>query len=320
MVTRRLIRVGTRGSTLALRQTELVLERLRKAWPDVVFEVVTVTTAGDRDTTTPVQALGVGAFVTEVEKELADLRIDIGVHSYKDLPTVTAKEFKIAALTKREDPRDVLVNRWNSRFKALPQGARVGTSSPRRRAQLLSMSPKLKVLPIRGNVDTRLKKCMEDRPFEYDAIVLAAAGLARIGRLDVVADFLDPAMFVPAVGQGIIALETRTSDVQSANLLKVIDDAESRVAATAERAFLHEIGGGCLTPLGAYARLHEGTLGIFAFVSDPDGRRPVRDVVSGPPEEAAQLGKILANRVLGRGARRLLAEKPREESADASDE
>jgi len=319
MVTRKLIRVGTRGSTLALRQTELVLQRLKPAWPDVVFEVVKVTTAGDRDTTTPVQQLGVGAFVTEVEKALADRRIDIGVHSYKDLPTDTPRDFKIAALTEREDPRDVLVNRWNSRFKALPQGARVGTSSPRRRAQLLSMSPKLKVIPIRGNVDTRLKKCLEERPFQYDAVVLAAAGLARIGRLDVVAEFLDPTSFVPAVGQGIIALETRTSDVFAASLLKVVDDAESRIVATAERSFLKEVGGGCLTPLGAFARIEQGALGVFAFISDPDGRRAVRDVVSGPPADAAQLGKILATRMLDRGARKLLAEAPGEESAEATD-
>lgn len=306
------VKAGTRGSKLALRQTGLVLETLKHSHPHVNFQIVTITTGGDRDRTSPLETLGVGAFVREVEVALALGEIDFAVHSLKDLPSATPPQFEIAAVTSREDPRDVLVNRWGAKYGALPEGARIGTSSPRRRAQLLAAAPNVTVLPLRGNVDTRLHKCLVDPASGLDGGILAAAGLARMGRLDAIAEFLDPRVFTPAVGQGMLAVEIRSGDERTKELALAAEDGGSRAAATAERAFLASMGGGCAAPVTAHAFVEDGHLKVLGYASDPDGRDVIRDQVAGPPGDAAHLGRLLADILLAAGARRLL-----EVSADA---
>jgi len=305
-VTSKAVRVGTRGSALAVRQTEIVLATLRAVHPSVTFETVTITTSGDRDRTSPIERLGVGTFVREIEEALARSDIDFAVHSLKDLPSATPAEFRLAALTAREDPRDVLVTRGRVKLADLPRGARLGTSSPRRRAQLLAAAPQVTVLPIRGNVDTRLNKCLVEADSGYDGGVLAAAGVARLGRLSAVAEFLDPRVFTPAVGQGILAVETRSGDAATARLVAAVEDPRSRAAADAERSFLSAMGGGCAVPVTAYAFFDGPRLTVAGFVSDADGREVVRDEVSGPPREASGLGRRLADALLASGARRLV--------------
>jgi hydroxymethylbilane synthase len=290
----------------------MVIETLRAAHPNVDFQIVTITTGGDRDRTSPIESLGVGAFVREVEAALARGEVDFAVHSLKDLPSSTPAEFEIAAVTSREDPRDALVNRWGVKYGALPEGARIGTSSPRRRAQLLAAAPNVTVLQLRGNVDTRLHKCLVDPASGYDGGILAAAGLARMGRLDAVSELLDPRVFTPAVGQGILAIETRSGDDRTAGLVLSAEDGVSRAAATAERAFLTAMGGGCAVPVTAHAFMEDGSLKVLGYASDRDGRDVIRDEVSGPPGDAAHLGRLLADILLASGARRLL-----EVSADA---
>jgi hydroxymethylbilane synthase len=300
----------------------MVVDALRAAHPSVKFETVTITTRGDRDRSTPIERLGVGAFVREVEAALARSEIDFAVHSLKDLPSTTPPEFTIAAITKREDPRDVLVNRWGVKYGALPEGARIGTSSPRRRAQLLAVVPHVTVLSLRGNVDTRLHKCLVEPGSGYDGGVLAAAGLARMDRLDAVAEFLDPQIFTPAVGQGMLAVETRAGDDSSGRLVSAAEDPEARAAATAERTFLAAMGGGCAVPVTSHAFMQDqeqntmhgqegrqggsAVLTVYGFASDPDGRDVIRDSVSGPSRDAARLGRLLADILLAAGARRLL--------------
>jgi hydroxymethylbilane synthase len=305
-VTSNAVRVGTRGSALAVRQTAIVLATLQAVHPSVAFETVTITTGGDRDRTSPIESLGVGTFVREIEEALARHEIDLAVHSLKDLPSATPAEFRLAALTAREDPRDVLVSRGRVKLSDLPRGARVGTSSPRRRAQLLAAAPHVTVLPLRGNVDTRLQRCLIDPDSGYAGGVLAAAGVARLGRLGAVAEFLDPRVFTPAVGQGILAVETRSDDGATARLVAAAEDPRSRAAADAERAFLSAMGGGCAVPVTAHAFFDGPRLTVIGFASDADGREVVRNEVSGPPAQATALGRQLADVLLASGARRLV--------------
>jgi hydroxymethylbilane synthase len=305
-VTSKAVRVGTRGSALAVRQTEIVLVTLRAVHTATAFETVAITTGGDRDRTSPIERLGVGTFVREIEEALARSEIDFAVHSLKDLPSATPAEFSLAALTAREDPRDVLVARGRVKLADLPRGARIGTSSPRRRAQLMAAVPHVKVLPLRGNVDTRLNKCLVDPESGYDGGVLAAAGVARLGRLSAVVEFLDPRVFTPAAGQGILAVETRAGDAATARLVAAVEDPRSRAAADAERSFLSAMGGGCAVPVTAHAFFDGPRLTVAGFVSDADGREVVRNEVSGPPRDASGLGRRLADALLASGARRLV--------------
>ena len=245
------IRVGSRGSALALAQDEEVIAPLRRAYPDIDFEVVTVRTKGDADQKTPLAGMGLGIFVKELEQELLNGELDMAVHSLKDMPTKLPDGLILGAILPRKDARDVLVNRWNCTMDKLPEGARIGTSSPRRTAQLMRNAPQVTVVPIRGNVETRLRKAQGE---ETDGAVLAAAGLIRLGLSENVAEYLSPRRFVPAPGQGILAVEVRAENQRMQNVLKTVEDAATRYEATAERAFLELIGGGCQLPVGAYAR------------------------------------------------------------------
>ncbi|MCH8348898.1 MAG: hydroxymethylbilane synthase [Chloroflexi bacterium] len=299
----KVIKVGTRGSDLALRQTEEVLDALRPIHPDLDFQVVTVRTQGDANPDKPLAGMGLGIFVKEIERLLIGGDLDMAVHSLKDLPTLLPEGLVLGALLKRQDPRDVLVNRWNCRLGDLPQGARIGTSSPRRRAQLQNLCPQVTVLPIRGNVDTRLRKAQGE---EYDGAVLAAAGLIRLGLTEHVAEYLSAQRFVPPPGQGVLAVEVRADDYSMVDLLRPIDHTETRLAATAERAFLEKLGGGCQIPVGAYARAVEDILLLTVFLSSPDGKKAFRCKVEGLALDPLQLASDAYLAVVERGGGPLL--------------
>lgn len=300
---RKTFKVGTRGSGLALRQTEEVLSILRGLYPDLDFQVEIVRTQGDANPTAPLAGMGLGIFVKEIERQLLDRTLDMAVHSLKDMPTELPEGLAIGATPKRADPRDVLVNRWNCRLSELPQGARIGTSSPRRRALIQTLCPQATVMPIRGNVDTRLSKAAGD---DYDGAVLAAAGLARMGLTEHIAEYLSPQRFVPPPGQGALAIEVRENDAELIDLLRPAEDPETRFAATAERAFLEKLGGGCQLPVGAYGRAQGEAMFLTVFLSSPDGQKAFRAKVEGLTHDPLQLASDAYLAVLERGGGPLL--------------
>jgi len=298
------VRIGTRGSQLALRQAEEVAAGLRGAWPGLRVELVSIRTSGDHLATAHLADVGgKGLFVKEIDEALRDGRVDLGVHSLKDLPAERPKGLVLAAFPPREDPRDVLVAAVAAGIDSLAPGARVGTSSLRRRVQLLARRPDLEAAPIRGNVDTRLRKL---RQGEFDALLLAAAGLRRLGLLDATATALDPDEMLPAVGQGTLGVEAREEDAEIQRLVEPLTDAETRTAALAERAFLEAIGGSCTTPLAAYARRTEAGLRLDAFLATPDGAHVLRDGDIGDPKAPEALGRRLAERLLAAGAAEII--------------
>ncbi len=298
------LRVGTRGSPLARAQTETVCAALRARWPDQPLAVVPITTQGDVIADRPLAAIGGnGVFVTAIEEALGAGRIDLAVHSAKDLPSTLPGGMRLAAILARADARDVLVSRTGP-LTALPPGARVGTGSPRRACQLRALRPDLVIADIRGNVDTRLRKLAAG---EYDAVVLAGAGLVRLGRTDVITEWLPPTLMVPAPGQGALAVEVRADDAGTAALLAPLDDAATRAAVTAERGFLAALHAGCASAVAAHAVLVDGRLSLRGLIGAPDGRR-VQDVAGGPPGEAATIGVTLAMRLLAQGGGALLAD------------
>ncbi|RUM88014.1 MAG: hydroxymethylbilane synthase [Thermodesulfatator sp.] len=302
---KKVFRVGTRGSKLALRQTEWVLSRLKEYFPEVHFETVILKTKGDKIQDVPLARIGgKGLFVKEIEEALLRRDIDFAVHSLKDVPSELPEGLYLAAFPPREDPRDTLVSRVDGGLADLPHGARVGTSSLRRAAQLRHRRPDLEILPLRGNVDTRLRKLFEG---QYEAILLAEAGLRRLG-VSVERTPLPVEEFLPAVGQGILAVEAREGDKDLAGLLAPLNHEETSLCARAERAFLRRLEGGCQVPLAAHARLRNGLLEIWGFIADPEGRRFYRAVREGDPRKAETLGRTLAEDLLSQGGEQILAE------------
>ncbi|MGH2758035.1 MAG: hydroxymethylbilane synthase [Actinomycetota bacterium] len=300
------LRVGTRGSKLALTQTAIAIDALRAAAErrgvDIEAEVVTIRTRGDAVTDRPFEAIGPkGVFAAEVQRALLDDRVDVAVHSAKDLPAVEPARLVLAAVLAREDPRDVLVSRDGKGLGELPEGAVVGTSSSRREALIRIVRPDLRTAPLRGNVDTRLEKVASG---EVDAAVLAAAGIVRLGRQDAITERLDPLHFVPPPGQGALAIEAEESRFGSD--LSWVGDAEdgpTRACIDTERAFMQLVEGGCEVPLGAWAR-HEGAeLVCDVLVAAADGSAAIRDSMRGTDPRA--LGADLARAVLAKGAARL---------------
>lgn len=288
------LRIGTRGSRLALTQAEWVRHRLAAAHPDVRAELVVIKTSGDRIRDVPLhQVGGKGLFVKELQTALHEGVIECAVHSLKDLPGALEPGLIIAAVPEREAAHDVAVTRQPGGLAALTSGARVGTSSPRRAALLRTVAPQLAVVDLRGNVDTRLAKLERG---EVDAVLLAAAGLRRLGVYPPHADPCDTAVFVPAVGQGALALESRPGEI--AERLAVIEHRPSRQAIDAERAFLITVGGSCVTPLAAHATLHDGRITLRALLAHPDGSRVVRGESEGDADDGARLGSQLAERLL----------------------
>jgi hydroxymethylbilane synthase len=296
------LRLGTRASALARAQAEQVRAALAALHPGVRVELVFIRTSGDRGVSGPLPPVGAkGLFVKEIEEALLAGRVEAGVHSMKDLPAALAAGLVIGAVPKRAAAHDVLIGAHRG-LSGLAPGARVGTSSVRRRAQLLAFRPDIEVVPLRGNVDTRLRRW---RDGELDAIVLAAAGLARLGIDEPSARPLPPE-FVPAVGQGALALECRGDDEETRRLLAPIEDHETARAVAAERAFQGAIEGDCNTPLAAHATVADGRLVLHAMVSDVEGKRRLEDSGSAPSADAEALGQQLAERLLARGARDIL--------------
>jgi hydroxymethylbilane synthase len=302
------LRVGTRGSRLALWQAEHVAARLRAAQPGLAVETVVITTKGDREVDTALSKVGdKGLFTRELEEALRDGRVDVAVHSLKDLPTELPADLVVGAVLEREDPRDALVGRASGGLAGLPRGARVGTSSLRRRAQLLEQRHDLRVVDLRGNVPTRLAKVERG---DCDAAVLALAGLRRLGLEAAVAAVIEPRELLPAVGQGAIAVQSRTGDRRVAPWLAALDHAPTRLATFAERAFLARLEGGCQVPIGALATLAEGRLRLRGLVADVDGSVVLRGALEAPVADepaATRLGERVAGELLAAGATAVLA-------------
>ena len=303
MTSRHELRIGARSSPLSLAQAEEVAAPLRKRFPDLRFEVVTLSTAGDRDRKSSLVSLGRGAFVKEIEVALLEGRIDMAVHSAKDVPSDLPEGLTLAGTVPRRDPRDVLVDRWSLPLDELPPGARLGTSSPRRTAQIKARRPDIEMTPIRGNVGTRLEKA---RGPDYDGVVLAAAGLARLDRLDEVAEYLPIDVCTPDVGQGALAVEVREEDRELMEMLERIDDVPTSTALRAERAFLATLRGGCTVPVAAYGRIEDGRLRITSMAAAPDGSRVYRIDRDWPPERPEEAGTRMAEALLDAGAREIV--------------
>jgi len=301
------LRLGTRASRLATTQSSLVAELVRDRLQRDV-ELVEISTQGDTSSAPLTQLGGTGVFVSALRDALLDGRIDVAVHSLKDLPTQPCEGIVLAAVPLREDPRDVVVARDDLTLGELASGARVGTGSPRRASQLHALGLGLDVVDIRGNVDTRIGKV---RTGEYDAVVLARAGLARLQRLDEVTEVLDPLQMLPAPGQGALAVECQSADTELAAELALLDDAPSRAAVEAERAVLATLEGGCSAPVGALADVVEGDDGdelwVRAIALSHDGGLSVRMSATGPPADAAGVGTRLASEMLADGAAELIA-------------
>lgn len=296
--------IGSRGSKLALWQSEHIAARLRALHAGLNVEIRRITTRGDKILDVPLAKIGgKGLFTKELENAMLDGTIDLAVHSLKDMPTQLPEGLVLAAVTEREEPYDALVSPRFKTLAALPQGAIVGTSSLRRQAQLLAVRPDLQIRSLRGNVDTRLSK-VEDGTF--DAIILAAAGLKRLGFGDKITQILPSAVSLPAVGQGALAIESRADDPFTQALLQGLDHEETRLAVTAERAFLRTVEGGCQVPVGVHATFSGDELHIEALIASLDGQTVLRDAVTGASGQADALGRQLAERMLAVGGRELM--------------
>jgi hydroxymethylbilane synthase len=298
------LRIATRKSQLALWQAEHVAALLRGAHPGLEVELVPMVTQGDRIQDRSLAAIGgKGLFIKELEVALEEQRADIAVHSMKDLPGDLPRGLTIAAVLERADARDALLTASAAGLDVLPRGARVGTSSLRRQAQLLAARPDLHVVTLRGNVDTRLRRLDAG---DMDAIVLACAGLTRLGLESRITVRLDPKICLPAVAQGVIGIECRGADSRTRELVTALDHRDTRIAVDAERAFAHRLGGSCQSPIAAHAWLDGQRLRLDGLVAEPDGSRLLRDSVSGGIDDPAALGALLAERILAAGADLLL--------------
>jgi hydroxymethylbilane synthase len=304
-----LLRIGSRGSQLARWQANHVAALLRSRGHEIEIEIIHTT--GDKTLDVALSKVGAkGMFTKEIEDALADGRVDIAVHSLKDLPTEISAGFELAAVLSREDPRDVFCSRKFDRIDALPQGARVGTSSLRRQAQLKAIRADLTIHPLRGNVDTRLRKLEAG---DYDAIILAAAGLNRLQKTSLVRQVIPVDVMCPAAGQGALAIEVRAGDGKTLEQIKVLDDRSARLTTTCERALLNRMGGGCQVPIGASAELLNGELRLHAVVADPDGGRVLKEVRQG--NDPIALGNSVADALLRQGGDEILRKVYGRESA-----
>jgi hydroxymethylbilane synthase len=301
------LRIGSRGSQLALWQANHISALLRARGDEIEIEIIHTT--GDKITDVPLAmvgtkgGLGKGIFTKEIEEALAARRVDLAVHSLKDLPTELPPGFEIAAITKREDPRDAFCSRHYAKIEDLPKAARVGTSSLRRQAQLKAVRPDLEIHPLRGNVDTRLRKLEQG---EYDAIILASAGLKRLGKTELVKQIIPSEIMCPAAGQGALAIEIRLGDAATREHLEFLNDPAARAATTCERALLNRLGGGCQVPIGAFAEMRNGKLHLESIVADPDGSKLLRDARDGDDHDPEKLGHDAGAALLARGGDNIL--------------
>jgi hydroxymethylbilane synthase len=302
------ITIGTRGSKLALAQTVLVADALRRKHADLIIETKIITTKGDIDQSPiPLDSVGKAWFTGEIEQALVDGSIDIAIHSLKDLPPETAPGLMTIIVLERADPRDVLISKSGAFLKDLPPGSIIGTDSIRRKVSLLEQRPDVIVKSVRGNVDTRIKKLQAnhaddagkpDGVEKYDAIVLAAAGLERLGMLNLATEIFDPTVFSIAPGQGILAAQVRADHVDILELLHAIEHEPTRIAAEAEQAFSRAIGGGCKLPIGCYAKIDGDMITIYGMMGSDDGKKVTKKSASGPINEAVHLAEALAKEIL----------------------
>lgn len=296
--------LGTRGSKLAVHQSEWVQARMQELAPHVTVALRRIQTSGDKILDVPLAKIGgKGLFVKEIEEALLSGEIDLAVHSMKDLPTELPAGLDLLCIPSREDARDALISRNGKRFKDLPAGARVGTSSLRRQAQLLQARPDLSIGMLRGNLDTRLRKLREGH---FDAVVLAAAGLRRLGWEGEITEYLAPEISLPAIGQGALGVEGRRDDVFVRELLSGLEHEPTRTMVMAERALLHRLQGGCQVPIAAHATLHGSEIVLEGLVASVDGKEVIRDRVKGPVDDPHSMGIQLAERLLSRGGDRIL--------------
>jgi hydroxymethylbilane synthase len=300
------LRIGTRGSQLALFQANWVKDQLVRTHPELKVTLIKIKTTGDKIQDAPLAKIGgKGLFVKEIEEALIQRKIDLAVHSIKDVPTEFPKGLHLSVITKREDPRDVFISKGGKTLKDLPQGAKIGTSSLRRQAQLLHFRSDLELIPLRGNLDTRLKKL---KTLNLDAIVLALAGVKRLGLEERISEIIPTDISLPAIGQGALGIETRMDDQVVEDQIRFLNDPDSSIAITAERAFLKKLEGGCQVPIAAFAQKVGSTLQIDGLVGTIDGKRLIRHHLEGPIEEAEPLGTQLAEILLVKGAKEILDE------------
>ncbi len=306
MTEQRRLRIGTRGSSLALWQAEWVKSQLLGGQQELIVELVVIKTTGDKILDVPLAMVGgKGLFVKEIEEALLDGRADLAVHSVKDMPAELPEGLHLAAMPPREDPRDALISKNGAGLDKLPHGARVGTSSLRRAAQLLHLRPDLRIETLRGNVDTRLRKLESEG---LDAIVLAAAGLKRMELSQVISEYLEPERILPAVGQGALGIETRIGDVSTNEIVASLIHQQTVTTVRAERAFLKRLEGGCQVPIGGYATMEGETLILTGMVADLQGVRLIRKEMRGDARQPEVVGESLAEVVLESGGREILAE------------
>lgn len=298
--------IGTRESKLAMWQARFVQEQLAKRFPSCEFSLKGIKTKGDKILDVALAKIGdKGLFTKEIEQALLVGEIDLAVHSMKDLPTALPKGLTLGAICPREYPGDVLVSRLRKRLDQLPEGSIIGTSSLRRAAQLLAYRPDLQIVPVRGNVETRLRRMEENG---WEGIVLAFAGLNRLGLTHLITERLSWDIMLPAAGQGSIGVEIRDGDREIQELVSVLDDREARLAITAERAFLRRLEGGCQIPIGVLGMVENGKLQLRGVIASLDGKKVIRSELSGQPEEAEEVGRQLAENMLAAGADVILAE------------
>jgi hydroxymethylbilane synthase len=298
------IRIGTRASQLALAQSKWVIDRISAKYPDIRIDLIKIKTKGDRIIDRPLSTIGgKGLFVKEIEEALRKKEIDVAVHSMKDVPGELPDNLYIGIIPEREDPHDVMISKNNMTLEGLPEGSCIGTSSLRRSAQLLHYRPDLKIVSLRGNLDTRIRKL---DTADIHAIVVAAAGLKRIGFKGTITQSFSFDLMLPAIGQGALGLELRRDDRGTRDMLTFLDHYPTRVAVEAERSFLMELKGGCQLPVAGFARFRDESLYLDGLVADLDGSTIFRDIVFGPPQKAGELGTILARKLLDTGARKIL--------------
>jgi hydroxymethylbilane synthase len=299
------IRIGTRGSKLALVQSEQVRDILQKHFPDYNFELVVIKTTGDKILDAPLSKIGdKGLFTREIEKELLDGAIDLAVHSMKDMPTALPPDLTIGAVTTRLNPMDLFISGSGKMLRDLKPGDTIATGSLRRKAQLLAFMPGLNIIDMRGNVQSRIKK-MRDDP-EINGIILASAGIVRLGLQDIITEIVPEDIILPAVGQASLAVEIRENDRAIETIVAHLDDRDSRTAITCERTFLSELGGGCQVPIAGLARISGNTITLSGMVADLDGRKVFRGTASGPVSDYNQIGRSLARELLDTGAKNIL--------------
>ena len=298
------LKIGTRGSKLALTQTNFVAEKIKKIMSETNIEICVIKTSGDIMQDVSLLTIGgQGVFVKELEDALLSKKIDLAVHSMKDVPGETPDELMFAAILPREDMRDILVSRDNIKMESMPKGAKIGTGSQRRGAQIKAILPDVNIVPLRGNIETRLKKIETEN---LTGVILAAAGMKRMGLAEKITQFLPVEMMLPAVGQGALGLQIRKTDIELAKTFAALNDATTAAEVTAERSFLRSLGGGCRLPIAALGKLEGQRLSLEGMLAAPDGSAMIREKIQGVREDAETLGERLASIILEKGGKKLL--------------